>query len=55
MGEYTILVCDDDKSIVDSLEIYLLQKTIKLLKRITDWKLSWPCPAWKFILSLWML
>ena len=30
--QYTILVCDDDKSIVDAIEIYLKQENYRILK-----------------------
>ena len=32
IGMYTILVCDDDKEIVEAIEIYLSQEGYRILK-----------------------
>jgi len=36
MDKYNILVCDDDKAIVDALEIYLKQEGTMLLRHIQE-------------------
>lgn len=38
MEEFNILICDDDHSIVDAIEIYLKQDGIVSLRRITAWR-----------------
>lgn len=40
MGNFNVLVCDDDKAIVDALEIYLKQENYNVLKAYTGVRLS---------------
>ncbi len=40
---YNILVCDDDKDIVEAIDIYLSKEGYNVIKRLmTEWK------QWKF-------